>query len=60
MIDKWAKKWGIYTDVFPPLRRKLEWQAQDTPNLRSTIMHLRPSGILADAPTYEPALVEIS
>lgn len=60
VIDTWAKKWGIYTDAFPPSRRKLEWQAQDTPNLWSTIMHLRPSGIRAKAPTYVPALVAIT
>lgn len=59
-INKWTKKWGIYTDAFPPSRRKLEWQAQDTPNLWSTIMHLRPSGIRAKAPTYVPALVAIT
>jgi len=60
VIDKWAKKWGLYTDAFPPSRRKLEWQAQDTPNLWSTVMHLRPSGIRAKAPTYVPALVAIT
>ena len=59
-LCRWTKKWGIYTDAFPPSRRKLEWQAQDTPNLWSTIMHLRPSGIRAKAPTYVPALVAIT
>lgn len=59
-IDKWARKWGVYSDEFPPSRRKLEWQAQDTPNLWSTIMHLRPSGIRAKAPSYVPALVAIT
>lgn len=59
-IDKWTKMWRVYTDAFPPSRRKLEWQAQDTPNLWSTIMHLRPSGIRAKAPTYVPALVAIT
>jgi DNA (cytosine-5)-methyltransferase 1 len=59
-IDKWTKKWNVYSDEFPASRRKLEWQAQDTPNLWSTIMHLRPSGIRAKAPTYVPALVAIT
>jgi DNA (cytosine-5)-methyltransferase 1 len=59
-IDSWAKRWGVYSDEFPASRRKLEWQAQDTPNLWSTIMHLRPSGIRAKAPTYVPALVAIT
>lgn len=59
-IDKWTRKWEVYSEVFPASRRKLEWQAQDTPNLWSTIMHLRPSGIRAKAPTYVPALVAIT
>lgn len=59
-IDKWAKKWGVYTDAFPASRRKLEWQAQDTPSLWDCVMHFRPSGIRAKAPTYLPALVAIT
>ena len=59
-IDKWAKKWDFYTDKFPPSRRKLEWQAQDTPSLWETVMHFRPSGIRAKRPTYLPALVAIT
>lgn len=59
-IDRWAEKWGIYTDAFPPSRRKLEWQAQETPDLWRTVMHFRPSGIRAKAPTYLPALVAIT
>jgi len=59
-LDKWTKKWGIYTDKFPPSRRKLEWQAQDTPRLWDTVMHFRPSGIRAKKPTYLPALVAIT
>jgi DNA (cytosine-5)-methyltransferase 1 len=58
-IDRWAKKHSIYTD-FPPSRRKLEWQAQDTPSLWDTVMHFRPSGIRAKRPTYLPALVAIT
>lgn len=59
-IRAWAERWGVYTDAFPPSRRKLEWQAQDTPTLWETVMHLRPSGIRAKAPTYVPALVAIT
>ena len=59
-IDRWTDKWGIYTDAFPASRRKLEWQAQDTPRLWDTVMHLRPSGIRAKRPTYLPALVAIT
>ena len=59
-ITKWAKKWDFYTDKFPPSRRKLEWQAQDTPSLWETVMHFRPSGIRAKRPTYLPALVAIT
>lgn len=58
-IDRWAAKHSIYTD-FPPSRRKLEWQAQDTPRLWDTVMHFRPSGIRAKRPTYLPALVAIT
>lgn len=59
-LDKWTKKWGVYSDKFPPSRRKLEWQAQDTASLWETVMHLRPSGIRAKKPTYLPALVAIT
>lgn len=58
-IDRWTAKHSIYTD-FPPSRRKLEWQAQDTPRLWDTVMHFRPSGIRAKRPTYLPALVAIT
>jgi DNA (cytosine-5)-methyltransferase 1 len=60
IIRGWAEDWGVYTEAFPPSRRKLEWQAQDTPRLWDTVMHLRPSGIRAKAPTYLPALVAIT
>jgi DNA (cytosine-5)-methyltransferase 1 len=59
-LDRWTKKWGIYTNQFPTSRRKLEWQAQDTPSLWETVMHFRPSGIRAKKPTYLPALVAIT
>jgi DNA (cytosine-5)-methyltransferase 1 len=59
-IDKWTKEWGVYTDLFPASRRKLEWQAQDTASLWDTVMHFRPSGIRAKRPTYLPALVAIT
>lgn len=59
-IDHWARKWEIYSDRFPASRRKFEWQAQDTPSLWETVMHFRPSGIRAKAPTYLPALVAIT
>lgn len=59
-IDVWADKWGVLTDAFPASRRKLEWQAQDTPRLWDAVMHFRPSGIRAKAPNYLPALVAIT
>ncbi len=59
-LDAWTKRWGIYSDAFPPSRRKLEWQAQDTRRLWDTVMHFRPSGIRAKRPTYLPALVAIT
>ena len=60
ILDQWTQRWGVYTDLFPPSRRKLEWQAQDTPRLWDTVMHFRPSGIRAKAPSYLPALVAIT
>jgi DNA (cytosine-5)-methyltransferase 1 len=45
---------------FPATRRQLEWQAQDTQSLWDTVLHFRPSGIRAKAPTYLPALVAIT
>jgi len=59
-LERWKKKWSIDSDLFPPSRRKLEWQAQDTPSLWDAVMHLRPSGIRAKRPTYLPALVAIT
>lgn len=60
LIDAWTKRWGVYSDAFPPSRRKFEWQAQDTPRLWDAVMHFRPSGIRAKRPTYLPALVAIT
>lgn len=60
VIDRWAATWEVFTTAFPPSRRKLEWQAQDTPRLWDTVMHFRPSGIRAKRPTYLPALVAIT
>ena len=60
VIDEWAAKWDLYSDKFPASRRKLEWQAQDTRRLWDCVMHFRPSGIRAKAPTYLPALVAIT
>ena len=60
VLDKWMKRWQVRSSLFPPSRRKLEWQAQDTPRLWETVMHFRPSGIRAKAPTYLPALVAIT
>jgi len=59
-ILPWAWRWGVYTDLFPTSRRKLEWQAQNAKRLWDTVMHFRPSGIRAKRPTYLPALVAIT
>jgi DNA (cytosine-5)-methyltransferase 1 len=59
-LDRWTRRWGIYGDDFPASRRKFEWQAQDLPTLWESVMHFRPSGIRAKAPTYLPALVAIT
>lgn len=61
VIDEWrsAKRNQGFAS-FPASRRKLEWQAQNTRSLWDTVMHFRPSGIRAKAPTYLPALVAIT
>lgn len=60
VIRAWTERWGVHSDTFPASRRKLEWQAQDTPRLWDAVIHLRPSGLRAKAPTYFPALVAIT
>jgi DNA (cytosine-5)-methyltransferase 1 len=61
VLDAWMKRTRIRDEnLFPPSRRKFEWQAQDTMTLKETIMHFRPSGIRAKKPTYVPALVAIT
>jgi len=59
VIDSWLMRHDHLSE-FPPSRRKLEWQAQDTPSLWGTAMQLRPSGIRAKRLTYLPALVAIN
>ncbi|WP_311966435.1 DNA cytosine methyltransferase [Arsenicicoccus cauae] len=59
VIDSWRAEHPEF-DTFPPSRRKLEWQAQDTGSLWETVMHFRPSGIRCKRPTYLPALVAIT
>ncbi|EAP97862.1 cytosine-specific DNA methylase [Janibacter sp. HTCC2649] len=59
IIKAWKKANPVFAK-FPDSRRKLEWQAQDTASLWHTVMHFRPSGIRAKAPTYLPALVAIT
>ncbi len=57
-IRPWLLKWDAAS--FPPSRRKLEWQAQELGSLWDCLMHFRPSGLRAKAPTYVPALVAIT
>ena len=59
VIKAWRKANPSFAR-FPDSRRKLEWQAQDTDSLWETVVHFRPSGIRAKAPTYLPALVAIT
>jgi DNA (cytosine-5)-methyltransferase 1 len=57
-MDKWLKTYSVSN--FPPSRRKLEWQAQDSAALWECLIQFRPSGIRAKKMTYVPALVAIN
>jgi len=57
-LDKWLKTYAVSN--FPPSRRKLEWQAQDSAALWDCLIQFRPSGIRAKKMTYVPALVAIN
>jgi DNA (cytosine-5)-methyltransferase 1 len=59
-FDSWVEKWQLKSEIFPPSRRKLEWQAQGAHSLWECVMHFRPSGIRAKRATYLPALVAIT
>lgn len=60
-IDAW-KRANPRLRGFPASRQKLEWQAQDKGprDLRTCLLHFRPSGIRAKRPTYSPALVAMA
>jgi DNA (cytosine-5)-methyltransferase 1 len=59
LVDQWRKDNPQLAKI-PQSRRKLEWQAQNTPTLWDAILQFRPSGIRAKKPTYIPALVAIN
>jgi len=60
-MNLWLKKASKNKD-FNGAKAKFEWQAGKVlePNLWETIMHFRPSGLRAKAPTHYPALVAIT
>jgi len=60
-LDRWLLK-ALKNKDFVGAKAKFEWQAGkvSSPNLWDTIMHFRPSGLRAKAPTHYPALVAIT
>ena len=58
-IRKWYRENSIIED-FPPSRRKLEWQAQESKSIWTCLLHFRPSGIRVKKATYVPALVAMN
>jgi len=60
-LDRWLLK-ALKNKDFVGAKAKFEWQAGkvSSPNLWNTIMHFRPSGLRAKAPTHYPALVAIT
>jgi DNA (cytosine-5)-methyltransferase 1 len=59
-IDRWKARNENLRGI-PASRRKFEWQAQDSPReLRTCVLHFRPSGIRVKRPTYVPALVAMT
>lgn len=59
-IDAWIHA-NPELRAFPASRRKLEWQAGDTPrDLRLCLLQFRPSGIRAKRLDYAPALVAMT
>lgn len=60
-LSKWLEKARSNSD-FKGAKAKFEWQAGKVanPDLWSTLMHFRPSGLRAKAPTHFPALVAIT
>lgn len=59
-FDDWLRKHKVRTADFPPSRRKLEWQAQDSKSLWDCAIHFRPSGVRVKRLNYLPALVAIN
>ncbi len=60
-IKKWIEK-ARSNPYFTGAKARFEWQAgkMKNPDLWQTIMHFRPSGLRAKAPTHFPALVAIT
>ncbi len=59
-IDAWLLKHKVRTPLFPPSRRKFEWQAGDMQSIRDGLFHFRPSGLRVKKGNYVPTLVAIT
>ncbi len=58
-IDSWLKRYQNL-ELFPPSRRKLEWQAGENKSIWTSLIQLRPSGIRVKKMNYVPAAVAIT
>lgn len=60
ILTEWLDTWEVRSDLFPPSRRKLEWQSLPNLSIWDSLIQLRPSGLRVKTPNYIPSLVAIT